>query len=61
MQTYKWDTVPVEQLTDNIRRRMIVGTKEMLVKWEFKKGAIAARHSHPHVPNTDPVLRRKGK
>ena len=48
MQTYKWDTVPVEQLTDNIRRRMIVGTKEMLVKWEFKKGAIAARHRHPH-------------
>jgi quercetin dioxygenase-like cupin family protein len=48
MQTYKWDTVAVESLTDNIRRRMIVGTKEMLVRWEFKKGAIAARHSHPH-------------
>jgi quercetin dioxygenase-like cupin family protein len=29
-------------------RRMIVGTREMLVRWEFKKGALAARHSHPH-------------
>ena len=48
MQTYKWDTVPVERLTDNIRRRMIVGAKEMLVRWEFNKGALAARHSHPH-------------
>ena len=48
MQTYKWDSVSVERLTDNIRRRMIVGTKEMLVRWEFTKGAVAARHSHPH-------------
>src|SRR4026209_2744356 len=48
MQTYKWDTVAVEHLTDSIRRRMIVGVKEMLVRWEFNKGALAARHSHPH-------------
>jgi unsaturated pyranuronate lyase len=48
MQTYKWDTVAVERLTDSIRRRMIVGIKEMLVRWEFDKGAVAARHSHPH-------------
>jgi quercetin dioxygenase-like cupin family protein len=27
---------------------MIVGTNEMLVRWEFRKGAVAARHSHPH-------------
>ena len=48
MQTYKWDTVAVEHLTDSFRRRMIVGIKEMLVRWEFNKGAVAARHSHPH-------------
>ena len=48
MQAYKWDTVAVEHLTDSIRRRMIVGIKEMLVRWEFNKGAVAARHSHPH-------------
>ena len=48
MRIYKWDTVAVEQLTEKIKRRMIVGTKEMLVRWEFIKGAVAARHSHPH-------------
>lgn len=48
MQKYKWDTVPVERLSDNIRRRMIVGVNEMLVRWEFQKGAVAARHTHPH-------------
>ena len=36
-----------ERLDHNIARRMIVGQKEMLVRWEFKKGALAARHSHP--------------
>jgi quercetin dioxygenase-like cupin family protein len=48
MQAYKWETVAVEQLTDRIKRRMIVGTNEMLVRWEFREGAVAARHSHPH-------------
>ena len=48
MQSYKWNTVAVEQISSNIRRRMIVGAKEMLVRWEFSKGAVAARHRHPH-------------
>jgi quercetin dioxygenase-like cupin family protein len=47
MQAYTWETVAAEQLTDSIKRRMIVGTKEMLVRWEFLEGAVAARHSHP--------------
>ena len=48
MQAYKWETVPVEQLNENIKRRIIVGTYEMLVRWEFARGAVASRHSHPH-------------
>jgi len=48
MQTYRWDTVPVEQLSSSIKRRMIAGINEMLVRWEFLKGAVATRHSHPH-------------
>jgi quercetin dioxygenase-like cupin family protein len=48
MQTYRWDTVAVEKLGEKIKRRMIVGAKEMLVRWEFLEGAVAARHSHPH-------------
>ena len=48
MQSYTWETVPAEQLDDHITRRMIVGEKAMLVRWQFKKGALAARHNHPH-------------
>ena len=48
MKVHTWDNVPVERLTESIQRRMIVGSNEMLVRWEFKKGAIAARHHHPH-------------
>jgi len=48
MQAYTWHTIPLERLDDNIARRMIVGQNEMLVRWEFKKGALAARHTHPH-------------
>lgn len=48
MQSYTWDTVPAERLDDNIERRMIVGKKQMLVRWEFKKGTLASKHSHPH-------------
>ena len=48
MQAYKWDTVAVEQLTEKIKRRIITGSYEMLVRWEFARGAVAARHSHPH-------------
>ena len=48
MQSYTWKAVPSEQLDEKVERRMIVGKKQMLVHWEFKKGALAARHSHPH-------------
>ena len=58
MRAYTWETVAVEQLTDSIRRRMIVGTNEMLVRWEFRKGAIAALHSHP---NEQIVMMIEGK
>jgi quercetin dioxygenase-like cupin family protein len=48
MHAYTWENIPAQQLDEHIVRRMIVGQKEMLVRWEFKKGALAARHSHPH-------------
>jgi quercetin dioxygenase-like cupin family protein len=48
MQTFKWEAIASEQLSANISRRMIVGSKEMLVRWELKKGAVVERHSHPH-------------
>lgn len=48
MQAYTWETIERERLDAHVARRMIVGEKEMLVRWEFTKGALAARHSHPH-------------
>ncbi len=48
MQSYRWETVPAEALDDKITRRMIVGAKEMLVHWTFKRGTLAAMHHHPH-------------
>ena len=43
METYRWDTLPAEQLADNMVGRMIVGVKEMLVHWEIKKGTLKNR------------------
>src|SRR5262245_25749184 len=48
MQVYTWDSIVAEQLTENIKRQMIAGSKEMLVRWELSRGAVVARHSHPH-------------
>ena len=48
MNQYKWDTVSIERINDLITRRMIVGENEMVVRWEFRKGGFAGRHSHPH-------------
>lgn len=48
MQAHTWESITPERLDDRIARRMIVGQKAMLVRWEFKQGALAARHHHPH-------------
>jgi len=48
MQTHTWESVPLERINDDITRRMIVGQNEMIVRWEFRKGGVAARHSHPN-------------
>ena len=48
MKLVNWNTMAAERLTDSISRRMVSGEREMLVRWEFKKGAVAGRHSHPH-------------
>lgn len=48
MHNYTWKTVPIERMNDDIARQMIVGANEMIVRWEFRKGGVAGRHSHPH-------------
>lgn len=48
MNRHTWQNVPSERINDAITRRMIVGQNEMVVRWEFQKGGVAGRHSHPH-------------
>ncbi len=44
----KLQSVPEEQMTDKIRRRVVSGSQGMMVYWRMKAGAHAAAHSHPH-------------
>ncbi len=44
----KLESVPEEQITDKISRRVISGTQGTLVHWSMKAGAHAAAHQHPH-------------
>jgi len=40
--------LPEEKIGDKITRRIVVGNKGMVVFWQMKAGAHAARHQHPH-------------
>jgi unsaturated pyranuronate lyase len=44
----KLASVPEEQITDKIRRRVVSGTQGTMVYWRMKAGAQAAAHKHPH-------------
>jgi quercetin dioxygenase-like cupin family protein len=41
-------SVPEEQITDKIVRRVVSGKQGTLVYWTIKAGARAATHTHPH-------------
>jgi quercetin dioxygenase-like cupin family protein len=43
----KLASVPEEQITEKISRRVISGRQGMLVYWKMKAGAHAATHKHP--------------
>ncbi len=44
----KLASVPEEQITDKIGRRVISGKQGTLVYWRMRAGAHAAAHKHPH-------------
>src|SRR6516162_9600104 len=44
----KLETVPQEQITDKIRRRVVSGKQGTMAYWRIKAGAHAAAHKHPH-------------
>ena len=41
-------SVPEEQITDKIGRRVISGKQGTMVYWSMKAGAHVAAHQHPH-------------
>jgi quercetin dioxygenase-like cupin family protein len=41
-----WDDVPLEQMSDLISRKMVVGEKSMLAQIFLKKGAVVPEHHH---------------
>ena len=43
---YTWDAMPVEQVTDQLSRRLITGDKMMLAHVYLKKGAVVPLHQH---------------
>lgn len=45
---YDFENMPKEALSDKIDRQYVMGSKTMLVKWTFKKGAVVPLHFHPN-------------
>src|SRR5260370_25751324 len=44
----KLASVPEEQITDKIQRRVISGKQGTMVYWSISAGAHVAAHKHPH-------------
>jgi quercetin dioxygenase-like cupin family protein len=43
---YRWDEVPLENVTDMLDRRLITGDRMMLAHVYLKQGCIVPKHSH---------------
>jgi quercetin dioxygenase-like cupin family protein len=43
-----WDSVPVEQLEEGIRRQMIVGENMMICRLRIAPNVVTPAHDHPH-------------
>jgi quercetin dioxygenase-like cupin family protein len=43
---FRWETVPLETLSDTISRKIITGTHVMAAQVFLKKGAIVPEHHH---------------
>ena len=43
-----WNTVPVEEVGDGIKRQMIVGDNMMICRFHFAPHLVTPAHDHPH-------------
>jgi quercetin dioxygenase-like cupin family protein len=46
MEHYSWDSVPLEQMSDLISRKVISGEKAMVAQVFIKKDAVVPEHHH---------------
>ena len=46
METYRWDQVEKERLSDALSRQMIHGDTMTVARIDLKKGAVVPEHSH---------------
>jgi len=46
VQHYRWDAMPLENVTEQLDRRIITGDRMMLTHVYLKKGCIVPQHSH---------------
>jgi quercetin dioxygenase-like cupin family protein len=43
-----WNSIPVEDVAEGIKRQMIVGDKVMICRFQFKPNLVTPAHEHPH-------------
>ncbi len=46
VQFYRWDAMPLENVTEQLDRRIITGDRMMLTHVYLKKGCVVPQHSH---------------
>jgi quercetin dioxygenase-like cupin family protein len=43
---YRWDAMPIEQVSEKLSRRLVCGDRMMLAHVYLKKGCLVPKHSH---------------
>ena len=55
MQKINWNTIPVEQVNDKMKRQFMHGEKIMIAKMEFEDGFTVPWHSHENEQITEVI------
>lgn len=43
-----WESIPVENVSEGIKRQMVVGENVMVVRFTFDPFLVTPEHTHPH-------------
>ena len=55
LQIVNWSSVPMEEVTPSMKRRIVSGEKLMIARMNFKDGFLVPLHSHMHEQVTQVV------